>query len=592
MDLMTDTIYENKDVADAAVPHAERARPARLSLAVGLYGLILLGAAVLRFSALDSLPLSPDEAHEALAAWQVFQPGATAAQIGSPAYFSLTSLLMPFLGVSDVTARLVPALFGWGLVALPWLLRRELKPAGALVAGLLLAVSPLFTAVSRTAGGDALALFALLLLVAAVMRAAGAPDRRWAYVAAVALGLGLASSPLFYAGLATAIPAWWVARQVITGERARLWPPRRSLGAPFLVAVVLCLLLSTRFLAYPPGFAATAGLLGAFLGQFSLSGSLAGLLAPVLAIGRYETAVILLGLPALFWAIWRNQSFGTFLTYWILTAFALILLQRGELNNALLAVLPGYLLVGVFAGALLQQRLTLSSWAVMGSLLLVAGIMLVNITRYLRVSQTSADAANLWFAFLALAFGALALYYFWSMTPAAIPQAVLAALIVILALYQWGTAWHLTHVSANDPRERWVEQGADDDLPFMLETLREISNQATNSDAGLTLFSTVDSPLLRWYLRDYGQAQYGATIPAQARYQVLLTPATSTDPVLGDTYFGGDFGWLRSGATEAPPSASPLTDSLRNWLFHETAQDLTEERLILWVRSDILQGEQ
>jgi hypothetical protein len=357
----------------------------------------------------------------------------------------------------------------------------------------------------------------------------------------------------------------------------------------FIFGAALLVLLSTRFLTVPAGLAATARLLGEWLAQFSVSGDLQALLDPALVIGRYETAAFLLGLPAILWAIWRNKSLGTFFTYWILIAFALILLQRGVVSNALLVALPAYLLIGLFSGHLLGRHMTPWTWAVSGSMILVGGVVLVNMARYLRVAQYGTDLSNLWFAFLALACGAIALYYFWAMTSAEIGQGVFMAVVSLLAIYQWGTAWHLTHVAANDPRERWVQQGTDDDLPVMLETLAEISNRATNADADLLLFSAVDSPVLRWYLRDYWRAQFGTAVPLQAQFQAVITPADMTNPALGDGYLGGDFGLLRRAAAGGV-GATPIADTLRSWLFHETTQSMTEERLILWIRADIMPG--
>ena len=116
-----------------------------------------MAAAIIRFVDLGKLPLSPVEAAEAWSVWQFWQPiGAGIAT--SPAYFSLTSMLLPLLGDKDAVMRLIPALFGLGIVLLPWLLRRQLGVIGALTTSLLLAVSPIQTIVSRTAGGDALAL--------------------------------------------------------------------------------------------------------------------------------------------------------------------------------------------------------------------------------------------------------------------------------------------------------------------------------------------------------------------------------------------------------------------------------------------------
>src|SRR5690606_15273271 len=83
--------------------------------------------------------------------------------VGSPAYFAFTHLVMSLGASGDAAARLVPAVFGLLTVLLVWRWRKG--PVGWLVAGLFLAVSPLLVAVSRTAGGDAIAWFALMLLV-------------------------------------------------------------------------------------------------------------------------------------------------------------------------------------------------------------------------------------------------------------------------------------------------------------------------------------------------------------------------------------------------------------------------------------------
>lgn len=51
--------------------------------------------------------------------------------------------------INDATARILPAIFGIGIVVLPLGLRRQLGHIGALVAALLLAVSPTFVYFSR-----------------------------------------------------------------------------------------------------------------------------------------------------------------------------------------------------------------------------------------------------------------------------------------------------------------------------------------------------------------------------------------------------------------------------------------------------------
>ncbi|HID51285.1 MAG TPA: hypothetical protein EYP41_04505, partial [Anaerolineae bacterium] len=115
----------------------------RLTIADAVFGLIVLAAGIIRFNNLDALPLSDGEAEAALAVWRFWQPGAAQVAVVSPAYFSLTAVLTQLLGFSDTVMRLVPAVFGLGLVILPRFLQRRLGVIGVLAASLLLAVSPL-----------------------------------------------------------------------------------------------------------------------------------------------------------------------------------------------------------------------------------------------------------------------------------------------------------------------------------------------------------------------------------------------------------------------------------------------------------------
>lgn len=566
-------------------------RPAlsRLSIADGLYILVVIAAALLRFTNLDAIPLSPTEASQAFAVWQFSQPDQAIIAIESPAYFSLTSILIAFLGSSDFVMRLIPAFFGLGLVLLPWLLRDRLGRVGILAAASLFAVSPLFAASSRTVGGESIALFALLLATIAGSKLSSDRTHKWLYVLAIALGLGLASAPLIYSGLITLVISRWAQRKVNPEHSSVIWPDRPTLIKVVVVGFVVLLALSTRFFTYLAGVGAAAQLFGDWLLQFGWQGGVQALIDPFLVLARYEMILLPLGIFAILWAIWRNHPTGTLLTYWVMALLLLILLQRGILSNVLLLPLAGYLLLGLVTNHLLRQRMTRWTWAITGIVLLLGAIFLVNVTRFLRVSFSSdQQILNLWMALLALGAVALAFYFFWATQDKAIVQGSWLGIIILMMLYQWGTAWQLTHNSANDPRERWVQQATDDELPVLLNTLEKISQRATNSSVGLDLYSAVDSPVLQWYLRDYWQAQIGQTLPPGAQYEVIITQVDVNEPEFGSDYLGTDFGLLRTGTALVPLSSSPITDGMRWWLFHESPTPINEERIILWVRSDLV----
>ena len=90
-----------------------------------VYALVVIAAAVMRLVDLGVTPLSPLEAQEALAVWDLWRPGNVIFEVISPAYFTFGALLTQVLGFNDIVMRIVPALFGTITVALPWFLRHR-----------------------------------------------------------------------------------------------------------------------------------------------------------------------------------------------------------------------------------------------------------------------------------------------------------------------------------------------------------------------------------------------------------------------------------------------------------------------------------
>lgn len=553
---------------------------ANITIADSITAVIGLAAAIMRFVDLGKLPLSPAEAAEAWSVWQFWQPGGDGGA-ASPAYFSLTSLILPVLGDNDAIMRLVPALAGLIVVLLPWLLRRQLGAIGALTAVTLLAISPIQTIVSRTAGGDAIALIALLLIVIGWLRYEDAPEQRWFIIIFAGMAVGLTSSPLFYSGLVT-----------LALTRLVLWrflftyvdPEVKRKTAVSTLAVFLA--LSTLVLWHLPGLGAAAMLPASWLTQFGFNP--AQMLEPALAFIRYEPFLTLLGVTAVFWAIRSGSSLARQLAAWAGLIFILLLLQPGQMNNAALLTLPAALLVGLMANRLLQTPLSCIGWAWAGGALLLGSLIFVNLARFSRLVTTAPqEFSSVWVILLAVTAGLVTIYFLSPREGTAVLQGMLLALLALFAFYQWGTGWWLSHEAANDPRERWVALATDDDVRLLVTTLQDISRQATNADHDLDIFSSVDSPALRWYLRDFRQLQFGNSLPPGAQNEAVISPY-NTEPALGSNYAGADFGLLRTGLLPREfPSSTPGLDVLRWWLFHESSLAASEERVILWWRTNL-----
>jgi hypothetical protein len=122
----------------------------------------------------------------------------------------------------------------------------------------------------------------------------------------------------------------------------------------------------------------------------------------------------------------------------------------------------------------------------------------------------------------------------------------------------------------------------------MLELLLRASRQAANSDRDLAVFSLVDSPVLRWYLREFDNYGAGPALPLDDPPDVIITPVDVL-PELPADYIGADFG-LERRETPVAGSSTP-EEALKWWLFRESNAAVDEQRVVVWIRSALAAGE-
>mgnify|MGYP001794583530 CR=1 FL=1 len=579
-----------------AKPTATPSWLARLTLGDLLLFLLLCAAAILRLANLGAIPLSPSEAEQALAVWLFWSPEVTTAPSTSagqaaslsPAYFTFSSLLLQIMPDSDAAMRLVPVLFGLSLIFLPWLLRHQLGSVGALTTSFLLAVSPLQTAVSRTASGDAIALFCLMLLYVSWQNYCTTGKASWLFTLAIAVGLGLTSAPLFYTGL---LPFVVVLLAGLFGK------PLPNAEADEMKTAVILLVTTfaasaTALLLNPAGLGDTARLLASWLAGFTAA-PFQGSLNTLLTLLRYEILIVTFSLVAIIWLVATSQkTSGSGLLLWAGGVLVLLLIQQGTANAALVLVLPLALLAGEQAAVLLR-RLPSRAAIALAIGLFVAGLLFVgNFLRFTRQVAFNAQAlSGAWIAILIFCFAVITIYFVWTVQETAAYQGAWLGLLSIMFVITWGTGWQLTQRAANDPRERWVQQATDDDLFVIVNMLEDVSHEATRTRNGLEIFSTVDTPTMRWYLRNFENATIGSTLPQPAGAAVLLTSAI-TEPQSDQPYVGIDFSHTRQPTVGAgSATVDRMLRTIRWWAFHETTAVFNEERLVLWLRADLIAPE-
>lgn len=177
-------------------------RPA-LTWETAFYGALFLLALCLRFWHLSDRAMHHDESLHAVYSWYLYDGRGYEHHplMHGPLLFHLMAAVYFILGVSDTTARFVPALWGAAMVLLPLLLRPWLGRVGTLAAAAFIALSPSLLYFSRFVGAgaqDILVLVGMLLVVAGAWRFVATDDGRWLYLLAGGLAIGFTTKEVTY----------------------------------------------------------------------------------------------------------------------------------------------------------------------------------------------------------------------------------------------------------------------------------------------------------------------------------------------------------------------------------------------------------
>src|SRR5579884_2115107 len=164
------------------------------------YCAIVLAGFLLRIWDVGARAMHHDESLHAYYAWRLYvgQGYTYDPLMHGPLQFEVVPLFYLLFGVSEFSARLLAVLLGTVLIALPYFLRRYLTRPGALLAAIMLAISPVMVYYSRFIRDDIyLACFSLILFICLVRYL---DDHRPAYLytAAAAMALAMASMEAAY----------------------------------------------------------------------------------------------------------------------------------------------------------------------------------------------------------------------------------------------------------------------------------------------------------------------------------------------------------------------------------------------------------
>lgn len=609
------------------------------------WGAVLLLALGLRLAGLASVALSPAGARHAYAAYALYygsQGGG--ADLGVAAGDPLPTLFGAFLfflfGVSDQIARLGPVLAGVGLVALTIWLRPYLGRAGALAAGLLLAVSPSFVYFSRQPQSAIYVAFIALLLFVALLRALDRGRRGDAILASVAGALLLLCGPVGLTLLLVFVVLVLLLRLRSQAEGAEspsqaepgfgfasLARAARAGGVALPLAVLVVVLLGFSGFGVAAGnlIRGPVGLLSAWPGSLLGGASGAPGRGPAFALALlplYEPLALLAGLWAIARVVTRDvpAGRGTLVTRAVLVVWAglgAVLLALGGATQPALVLLPALPLtvlagatVGELFGAIPWQGeaafwrrgallalaigLTLAAWGAVGGLVLQAG-------------QRAGDGT--WFADLALTVLALALpvsfltvTYGRQVGSETARQALALVGLLLLLAYGVRSAVELNVYRAASASEPLVYEASTPDILPLVERLRRLSRDVTaqlrnaaDPTGGHGLSVAVDPAVewpLRWYFRDFPALQVGvpATAFESSRPPQLVFRRADAAPLPTGVYQEQryKFSWsYPAGQPFAGTEPNPLLRVLGFLLFRDNAPPVASTDVVVGYSQDL-----
>ena len=584
-------------------------KPNRLPLETIFFILLLLLALGLRFYNLGTPPLSDAEADWALQALQVAQPTSVneGATIGpQPVYVLLTGALFALFGANNFLARFWPALAGGLLVLLPGMFQRKLGRIVALIVALGLSLDPGLVAVSRQVGGPMMALsFGLFAL--------GFWWIQKPILSGLLLGLAILSGPAIITGALGLGLAWVITRYFVNLERSKVFftgkvqevplpdlpaahPKVTNTRLVLLSAGITILLAGTFFFRYPQGLSAWFQTLPAYFAGW-MPGSGANPFQLIVALLVYQPFVLIFALVGIVRWLVRHSlgevpgSFPLLLPLiWVIISLIIILLYPSrQVNDLVWTLVPLWILAAASLEEYLPHSKTNPISILQAGLILVLSALFWNtmITTSQIITSTMLQTIGLRFGILLgiLSLGALttilvSLGWSWEVSR----NGLVWGLTAIFSIYMIATMWGASQLRANQPSELWGRPPATGQVDLFISTMQDLSNWSTGFSQRIDTVSTVDTPSLRWVLNDQQNVRFTSGLPVGTLPSVIITRQEQEAPSLTESYRGQDFVWWVK-----PGWSSVLPPNTIDWLTFRKAP-LLNEKLILWVRSDLFPG--
>ncbi len=374
---MTDTALEQPQPAPAPDAATVLDRPAAGGLTVEKWIFLLLFAAgiLLRVYDLGVRPYHHDESIHAVFSWKIVQEGVKNYNYDpvyhGPVLYYSSALVMALFGDNDFTGRLSAVLFGIGVMAFAWPLRRYLGRWGALAFLALVVFSPSWVYFTRFLRHDIYLATLNLGAVYFAFRYGDTGRARNLYVSAACIALAFCNkedmyltSPIFLASLA-AMMLWSVPRREATlgavlGESGAFL--KRSavpiITSLFIFAIIWAVLY-TSFFTRPENWNAVGRAIEYWWGQHKIKRIGGSWFYYIPELILYEPIILFPALAAAILAFTQRPSpdrFTRFLVFWSLGTLFIYAWAQEKVPWLLIPqLLPLSLLAARWFGRLIER---------------------------------------------------------------------------------------------------------------------------------------------------------------------------------------------------------------------------------------------
>ncbi|MFN8471925.1 MAG: TIGR03663 family protein [Anaerolineae bacterium] len=541
--MLTDTVARESTERAETVEAVATSGRSVVTLEKGIYGVLVLVALVLRLVDLGGAPMNAHEAGQAIAAYTLATGAGLPSGIYNPLLLTFNFVTFVFGGASDTFARLLPALAGALLVAIPYWMRRWLDRPGAIASATLLAISPAFVLFSRLVDPAVIAAFAIAATLTMGLRVLVSHiPRRYILTAAylaVALVAGRSSWvwALLTIGFALAVvyyPEDSVTREDILAAARALRDDRSTLITTIVVGVVVFLVLSTSVFFNPTGLQAV---LDTAAGWWRAGGESVAAWHYLLDMAAYDTLTLILGIVGLVWLIFRRRNlFAVYLGLWFLVMLILSLVSPVRPPSGVIAILlPLTLLAGMLLGEFFSGVAESATWEREGLLVLIALPFVVGplfrLTEYLAPLTPPTASTLTPLVLLGIFVLGLAIVFAggWSLFGRAVALRAAGLLIVLLlGLALVRSTVSVAYSMSLIPQEFLTGSQTSPDVVRVVDDLQGVAldrfgaaqTQPVAVDASLT-------PTLLWYLRYFPNVDARNNAATSGVSQILAAAPTT-----------------------------------------------------------------